>query len=40
MSILLKFDYAKFGVSSLCISKVVEGKRLGVGSPPLWYRKG
>ena len=37
MSILLKLDYAKFGVSNLFCSKVIEEKPLGVGSTlPLW----
>ena len=35
MCILLKLDYAKFGVSNLFFSKVIEEKLLGVGSTPL-----
>ena len=37
MYILLKFDYAKFGVSNLFFSQVIEEKPLGggVGSTPL-----
>ena len=37
MCMLLKFDYAKLGVSSLSFSKVIEEKALGAGSarPPL-----
>ena len=36
MCILLKLDYAKFSVSNLCISKVIEGKPLvGRLDPPL-----
>ena len=37
MCILLKLDYAKFGVSNLFFSKVIEEKPLGVwlDSPPL-----
>ena len=35
MSILLKFDYAKFDVSNLFFSEVIEEKPLGVGSTPL-----
>ena len=31
MCILLKFDYAKFGVSNLFFSKVFEGKPFGEG---------
>ena len=31
MCILLKFDYAKFGVSNLLFSKVIERKPLGWG---------
>ena len=34
MWILLKFHYAKFGVSNLCFSKVFEEKPLGVGFLP------
>ena len=44
MCILLKFDYAKFGVSNLCFSKVIKekplGGRLDPPPPPTWYRKG
>ena len=41
MCILLKFDYGKFGVSDLCLSKVIEEKPSeGVGLIPPWYRKG
>ena len=40
MCILLKFDYAKFGVSNLCLSKVIKEKPLGVQLDRLpWYRK-
>ena len=36
MCILLKLDYAKFGVSNLFFSKVIEEKPLGGGlDPPL-----
>ena len=35
MGILLKLDYATFGVSILFFSKVMEEKPLGVGSTPL-----
>ena len=35
MCILLKFDSAKFGVSNVFFSKVIEEKPLGVGSIPL-----
>ena len=36
MRMLLKFDYAKFGVSDLCFSKVIEEKLLGGRlKPPL-----
>ena len=35
MCILLKLDYAKFGVSSLFLSKVNEEKPLGFASTPL-----
>ena len=34
MYILLKFDYAKFGLSNLCLSKVIEENPLGVGYLP------
>ena len=34
MCILLKLDYAKFGVSNLFLSKGIEEKPLGVGSTP------
>ena len=37
MCMLLKLGYAKFGVSNLCFSKVIEAKPFGRGStrPPL-----
>ena len=37
MCILLKLDYARFGVPNLFFSNVIEEKSLGVGSipPPL-----
>ena len=35
MCILLKFDYAKFGVSNLCFSKVIEEKPMGGRLDPL-----
>ena len=34
MCILLNLDYAKFGVSNLFLSNVIEEKPLGVGSTP------
>ena len=34
MYILLKLDYAKFGVSNLFFSKVIEENLWGVGSTP------
>ena len=34
MCILLKLDYAKFGVSNLFFSKVIEGKPLGGSARP------
>ena len=36
MYIILKFDYAKFGVSNLCFSKGIEEKPLGgrLNPPP------
>ena len=34
MCILLKFDYAKFGVSNLCFSEVIEEKPLGARLDP------
>ena len=41
MCMLLKFNYAKFGVSDLFLSKVIEKNIWGVDStPPPWYRNG
>ena len=34
MCVLLKLDYAKFEVSNLIFSNVIEEKLLGVGSTP------
>ena len=40
MCILLKFDYAKFGVSNLCFSEVIEEKPLGARLDPPLVQKG
>ena len=41
MCILLKLDYAKFGVSNLFLSKVIKEKPLGVGlTPPPLVKEG
>ena len=40
MCILLKLDYAKFGVSNLLFGKVIEEKPSEVGSTPPPLRKG
>ena len=40
MCILFKLDYAKFGISNLFSSKVMEEKPLGVSSTPSLVKKG
>ena len=40
MCILLKFDYAKFGVSNLYFSKVIKERPLGAQLDPHLVKKG